>query len=153
LPQVDVRSVYSLYYNAFALLFLGAGFFIKPLFTRRITGFPLGRLMVANTTMNAASSLLQTAVIPAAMIISLFLNRLVLTPIFGTDDYAPIIWLSVVSMTTVISATIEALVLRFVCTKRISPKAFSLLCTANAICVAGALYWMYKYALAHPPEA
>ncbi len=146
LPEVDIRAVYTLYYNVFALFFLGAGFFIKPFFTRRITAFAFGRLMVANATMNAATALLQAAVIQAAMIIC----YVVLMPVFG---YPSAIWLPVVSVATVIAAAIDALVLRVVFTKRISPRAFSILCIANAICMTGAIYGMYKYALAHPPEA
>jgi|HubBroStandDraft_6_1064221.scaffolds.fasta_scaffold27097_3 hypothetical protein len=149
LPQVDIRSLYSRYYNVFALTFLSTSLVIKLPFTRRITGFPLGRLLFADAAMSAASSLLQAPVIPGAMILS----SLILTPIFGTNENAPIIWLSVVSVTTVTSASIEALVLHSFFAQRISPKAFCLLCTANAICMAGAIYGMYRYALAHPPEA
>jgi hypothetical protein len=149
LPQVDIRSLYSLYYNVFALTFISTSLVIKLPFARRITGFPLGRLLLADAAMSTASSLLQAAEIPGAMILS----SLVLTPIFRTNENAPIIWLAVISVTTVSSAAIEALVLHFFFAKRINPKAFCLLCTANAICLAGALYGMYGFALAHPPEA
>lgn len=153
LPQVDIRSFYLPYSNVFALFFLGTGLFIKPLFTRRIATFHLGRLMAANATMNIASTLLQKPTLYVAAIVCWFLNLLVLRPIFGTNEYPPGIWLPIVSVATVISATIDALVLRIVFTKRINPGTFSLLCMANAICMAGAIYGTHKYVLAHPPQA
>jgi len=151
MPHVDVRAVYTMYYNAFFLLFLGTGLFIKPLFVWRIKGFALGRLTATAATMIAASSLFLVAAIPVAMIICLLLNYWVLAPVFKTNESAPVVWLSVVSMIVGISAAVEAMVLRFVFAKRVSPRAFSLLCSSNAICMTATLYWLGEYMSAHPP--
>jgi len=153
LPNVDIRSVYRIYYTEFALFFLCAGLLLKPLVTKRITGFSLGRLMVASIGMNAASYLSLGAAVPAAMFLCLSLNKWVIKPRFGTDYNASFIWLSVVAIVTVTSAVAEALVLRFVFTKKIGLRAFLLLCGANARSMTIALYGIYKYMLAHQPEA
>jgi len=139
LPHVDIVAAYRIHYHFFAVLFLGAGLFIKPFVTKQITGFSLGRLMVANVGMNVASYLSLGAAVPGAMILSLYLNKAVFKPILGTDNDSSIIWLLVVSIATVTSAVVETLVLRFVFTEKIGWRAFLVLCGASALSMAIAL--------------
>jgi hypothetical protein len=153
LPNVDIRAAYRIDYHFFALLFLSAGLLLKPFVIRRITGFSLGRLMVANAALNVASHLCLGAAVPAAIVLCLLLNERVLKPFFRTDDYASIVWLGVVSIATVASAAAEALVLNFVFKKRMTGKAFLLLCGANALCMVITSYGTHKHILANPPEA
>src|SRR2546423_1253985 len=100
LPRVDVRSFYAADYDVFARFFLIAGLLVKPAFVQRIALLTPGRLIIADVAINVAGLLAQSLAIPAAMVFCFSFTDLILQPLFGTDESAPVTWLSIAWVTT-----------------------------------------------------
>ena len=71
--------------------------------------------------------------------------RPVWSVVLGFNDYAPADWIPLVVIAPMIRAGLETLLVRRACSRKVGRKGYWLLCLANGVCIAVAIYALFVY--------
>ena len=148
LPDIDLRLVYLCCYRAFAIAAFMTGLCVKlPAlwYVSRLSWLKAG---LTGLGITAAWWILDVIVIGCAATASVLLWNVMLG--FGQSGA---IWFSLILIVPAIRAALETLLVRVIFSRRVGRNGYGLLCLANAICMAAAIYAMILYARGHPAIA
>ena len=124
---------------------IGIGLLIELFFVRYLTKLGWPKCVLADVTMNAASSLLGVFLIPAAGIGWEIFPGSLIQATFNVGTFNPATWAGTFILAVVINAVLESSILRFVFKQPGFKRLFWWLCVANALSVAVAFgsLWIY----------
>lgn len=114
---------------------ISAGLFIEYFFVWRVTSLGMWRSILADVTMNAASTLLGIVLIPLAGIAWEFFPGILLYKWFNLGTFNPGTWAATFVLAVLINAVLEMTVLRVAFKQRFGKPLFLWLCLANALSV------------------
>ena len=148
LPDIDLRSVYRCCYCAFAMAAFATGLLVKAPVLSHASRLSRLKAGITGIGLTAAWWILDVIVIGCAATVSVMVWNVML----GLA-YSGAVWFSLILIAPMIRSTLEMLLLRLIFSRIVGWKGFGLLCLANEICIAVAIYAMILYDRAHPPEA
>ena len=115
---------------------IGLGLLIEYLFVRRLTTLSVGRSILADLTMNAASSLLGIVLIPLIGLAWELSAGILINGLLHFGTFNPIGWTATIVLAAFVNSVVESTVLRFVFRQSPAKRIFWWLVLANAITVA-----------------
>ncbi len=125
---------------------ISAGLVAEYLFIRHLFGFGIKKSLLADVSINAASTLLGILLIPIAGIAWEFFPGIILYKVFNVGTFNPGTWVATFLMAVAINAALESLVIRWVFKTKVGKRGFWGLFLANAISVGiafGSLFVMW----------
>jgi hypothetical protein len=114
---------------------ISAGLFIEYFIVWRVTSLGVWRSILADVTMNAASTLLGIVLIPLAGIAWEFFPGILLYKWFNLGTFNPGTWAATFVLAVLINSVLEMTVLRVAFKQRFGKRLFLWLCLANALSV------------------
>ena len=127
---------------------IGLGLVVELFFVRWLTALDWRKSIIANLTMNAASSLLGIVLIPLMGIVWEFVPGIVLYRVFDVGTFNPGTWVATFLMAVFINAGLESLVLRLIFKQKVGKRVFWWLSIANSLSVGLAFGSIFV----HPPQ-
>jgi hypothetical protein len=112
-----------------------AGLVVEYFFVRRITRLSVKKSILADVSMNAASTLLGIVLIPVAGLAWEVFPGIILFKWFNLGTFNPGTWLATFCFAVLINAALETFVLAKLFKQQLGKRGFRWLCLANAVSV------------------
>ena len=128
---------------------ISLGLILEYLFVRKLTGFSIGKSIIVDFSMNAASTVLGTILIPITGIAWEVFPGMIIYPIFNVGTFNPGTWIATLFFAAFINSFIENFIVWKFFKCQLGWRGFWWLSLANGLSVAVAFFSIFIFPLSH----